>query len=154
MKGLEAKTISEKAKKSIYGIIYTSWNSEIVKDLLAETKKELLNQGVSLENIIIKEVPGAFELPLATKLTAEMDNMSTVISLGAIIQGDTPHFDFISSACINALQSIALETKIPVICGVLTTSNFAQAKERSDPEKMNKGREFALSAMNMVDIIS
>ena len=154
MKGLEAKTISEKAKKGIYGIIYTSWNSEIVEDLLAETKKELLNQGVSLENIIIKEVPGAFELPLATKLTAEMDNMSTVISLGAIIQGDTPHFDFISSACINALQSIALETMVPVICGVLTTNNYAQAKERSDPEKMNKGREFALSAMNMVDIIS
>ena len=154
MKGLEAKTVSDKAKEAVYGIIHTSWNSEIVDDLLAEAKKELLNQGVSLENILIKEVPGAFELPLATKLTAEMDNMSAVISLGAIIQGDTPHFDFISSACINALQTIALETKIPIICGVLTTTNIAQAKERSDPTKMNKGKEFALSAMNMVDIIS
>ena len=154
MKGLETNVVSEKAKKASYGIVYTSWNAEIVQEILLETKKELTGQGVAENKIIIKEVPGAFELPLATKLTAEMDNMSTVISLGAIIQGDTPHFDFISSACINALQSIALETKIPVICGVLTTSNFAQAKERSDPEKMNKGKEFALSAMNMVDIIS
>lgn len=153
MKGLEAKTISEKAKKGIYGIIYTSWNSEIVEDLLAETKKELLNQGVSLENIIIKEVPGAFELPLATKLTAEMDNMSTVISLGAIIQGDTPHFDFISNACIEGLQTVALKTNVPIICGVLTTNTIEQAIERSNPDKMNKGKEFALSAMNMVSVL-
>ena len=67
MKGLETKPISDKAKQGSYGIIYTSWNSEIVQDLLLEAKKELLNQGVDENNIFIKEVPGAFELPLATQ---------------------------------------------------------------------------------------
>ena len=154
MKGLESKQVSEKARQGIYGIIFTTWNADIIQDLLKETKKELLNQGVDEANIIVKEVPGAFELPLATQIMAEKENISSVISLGAIIQGDTPHFDFISSACIEGLQNVSLKTKIPVICGVLTTYTVEQAKERSDPNKMNKGKEFALSAMNMVDALS
>ena len=154
MKGLESKQISKKARQGIYGIIFTTWNADIIQDLLKETKKELLNQGVDEANIIVKEVPGAFELPLATQIMAEKENTSSVISLGAIIQGDTPHFDFISSACIEGLQNVSLKTKIPVICGVLTTLTVEQAKERSDPNKMNKGKEFALSAMNMVDALS
>lgn len=153
MKGLEIKEISEKARQATYGIVFTSWNADIVQDLLNETRKELLNQGVEREKIIIKEVPGAFELPLVTQSIAENKSVSAVISLGAIIQGDTPHFDFISDACINGLQTIALKTNVPIICGVLTTNTIEQAAERSDPDKMNKGKEFALSAMNMVSVL-
>ena len=87
MKGLEIKEISDKAKQATYGIVFTSWNAVIVQDLLEETQKELLNQGVEKKNIIIKEVPGAFELPLATQSIAENESVSSVISLGAIIQG-------------------------------------------------------------------
>jgi 6,7-dimethyl-8-ribityllumazine synthase len=154
MKGLETNVVSEKAKKASYGIVYTSWNTEIVQEILLETKKELTGQGVAENKIIIKEVPGAFELPLAAKLITEKNNVSCVISIGAIIKGDTPHFDFISQACIDGLQSIALETRIPMICGVLTTNNIEQARERSDSSRMNKGKEFALSAMNMVDTLA
>ena len=153
MKGFEVKEITEKAKQGKYGIVYTSWNVDIVQDLLNETKKELLNQGVHEKNIVIKEVPGAFELPLAAQLLAK-ENASSVIALGAIIKGDTPHFDFISNACLNGLQNVALETNIPIICGVLTTNTEDQAIERSHPDKMNKGKEFAISAMNMVDSLS
>ena len=153
MKGLEIKEISDKAKKATYGIVFTSWNAVIVQDLLEETKKELLSQGVEEKNIIIKEVPGAFELPLATQSIAENESVSSVISLGAIIQGDTPHFDFISNACIEGLQTVALKTNVPIICGVLTTNTIEQAIERSNPDKMNKGKEFALSAMNMVSVL-
>ena len=153
MKGLEIKEISEKARQATYGIVFTSWNADIVQDLLNEARKELLTQGVEGKNIIIKEVPGAFELPLATQSIAENKSVSAVISLGAIIQGDTPHFDFISDACINGLQTIALKTNVPIICGVLTTNTIEQAAERSDPDKMNKGKEFALSAMNMVSVL-
>tara|TARA_B100000579_G_scaffold177411_1_gene144603 strand:- start:3257 stop:3718 length:462 start_codon:yes stop_codon:yes gene_type:complete len=153
MKGFEVKEITEKAKQGKYGIVYTSWNVDIVQDLLNETKKELLNQGVHEKNIVIKEVPGAFELPLAAQLLAK-ENASSVIALGAIIKGDTPHFDFISNACLNGLQNVALETNIPIICGVLTTNTADQAIERSHPDKMNKGKEFAISAMNMVDSLS
>ena len=153
MKGLEISNISEKSRQGSYGIVYTSWNANIVQDLLNETKKELLNQGVDEKNIAIKEVPGAFELPLATQFLAEEKGISAVISLGAIIRGDTPHFDFISSACIEGLQNVALKTNVPVICGVLTTNTVEQALERSEPSKMNKGKEFALSAMSMVEAL-
>ena len=153
MKGLEIKKISDKAKQATYGIVFTSWNAVIVQDLLEETQNELLNQGVEKKNIIIKEVPGAFELPLAAQSIAENDSVSSVISLGAIIQGDTPHFDFISNACIEGLQTVALKTNVPIICGVLTTNTIEQAIERSNPDKMNKGKEFALSAMNMVSVL-
>ena len=152
MKGFDKIEVSDIAKKGTYSIVYTSWNSQIINDLLQETKKELLSQGVEDKNIILKEVPGAFELPLAAQKCAE--NSSSVIALGAIIKGDTPHFDFISSSCIEGLQDVALKTNKPIICGVLTTENLDQAKERSDPNQMNKGREFALSAMNMVDALS
>ena len=153
MKGLEVKEITEKAKQGKYGIVYTSWNANIVQDLLNETKNELLNQGVLKKNIIVKEVPGAFELPLAAQFLA-LEEASAVISLGAIIKGDTPHFDFISNACMDGLQNVALKTNVPIICGVLTTNTADQAIERSHPDKMNKGKEFAISAMNMVDSLS
>ena len=152
MKGFDKIEVSDIAKQGTYSIVYTSWNSQIINDLLQETKKELISQGVPDKNIILKEVPGAFELPLAAQKCAE--NSSSVIALGAIIKGDTPHFDFISSSCIKGLQDVALKTNKPIICGVLTTENLDQAKERSDPNQMNKGREFALSAMNMVDALS
>ena len=154
MKGLKTKDISVKAKQGLYGIVFTSWNAFIVQDLLKETKKELISQGVDEANIYLKEVPGAFELPLATQFIAEKEGISTVISLGAIIRGDTPHFDFVSSSCLEGLQEVALKTRIPVICGVLTTNTIEQAEERSDPNKMNKGKEFALTAINMVDSLS
>jgi 6,7-dimethyl-8-ribityllumazine synthase len=153
MKGLEISNISEKSRQGSYGIVYTSWNADVVQDLLNETKKELLNQGIDEKNIAIKEVPGAFELPLATQFLAEKKEISAVISLGAIIRGDTPHFDFISSSCIEGLQNVALKTSVPVICGVLTTNTVEQALERSEPSKMNKGKEFALSAMGMVEAL-
>ena len=152
MKGFDKIEVSDIAKQGTYSIVYTSWNSQIINDLLQETKKELISQGVPDKNIILKEVPGAFELPLAAQKCAE--NSSSVIALGAIIKGDTPHFDFISSSCIGGLQDVALKTNKPIICGVLTTENLDQAKERSDPNQMNKGREFALAAMNMVDALS
>ena len=154
MKGLKTKDISVNAKQGLYGIVFTSWNASIVQDLLKEAKKELISQGVDKANIYLKEVPGAFELPLATQFLAEKEGISSVISLGAIIRGDTPHFDFISSSCLEGLQDVALKTRIPVICGVLTTNTIEQAEERSDPNKMNKGKEFALTALNMVDSLS
>jgi len=151
MKGLDSNQISDKSKKAVYAITHTSWNSEIVGTLLKEVTKELLNNGVDKKNILAKEVPGAFELPLASKKYALKENVDIVIALGAIIKGDTPHFDYISKACIDGLMSVSLETKKPIICGVLTTDDESQANKRADPGQINKGSEFALTAMNMVD---
>ena len=149
MKGLDSNQISQESKKKVYAITYTSWNSEIVGTLLDEVTKELLRNGVDEKNILSKEVPGAFELPLTSKVYALKEKVDVVIALGAIIRGDTPHFDYISKACIEGLMTASLETKKPIICGVLTTDNIAQARKRSDPNQMNKGAEFAVTAMSM-----
>ena len=152
MKGLNSNHISDESKEAVYAITYTSWNSEIVNTLLEEVTKELLKNGVNKKRILTKEVPGAFELPLASKIYALKDNVDIVIALGAIIRGDTPHFDYISKACIEGLMKVSLETKKAVICGEKTTQQHTQAKRRSDPNQMNKGSEFALTAMNMIDL--
>ena len=152
MKGLDSNRISNESKKAVYAITYTSWNSIMVGTLLDEVTKELLNNGVDQKNILSKKVPGAFELPLASKTYALKENIDVVIALGVIIRGDTPHFDYISKVCIEGLMTASLETKKPIICGVLTTDDEAQAQKRSDPDKMNKGAEFALTAMNMVGL--
>ena len=151
MKGFDTNKISDKASNKVYAITYTSWNSEIVGALLKAVGKELLKNGVDEKNILSKEVPGAFELPLASKNLASKDNIDVVIALGAIIRGDTPHFDYISKACIEGLMTASLKTNKPIICGVLTTDDTAQAKKRSDPDQMNKGSEFALTAMHLAD---
>ena len=149
MKGFDTNEISNEALNKVYAIAYPSWNSEIVGALLEEATKELINNGVNKKNIFSKEVPGAFELQLASKNLASKGNVDVVIALGAIIRGDTPHFDYISKACIAGLMSASLETNKPIICGVLTTDDIVQAKKRSDPDQMNKGSEFALTAMHL-----
>ena len=149
MKRFDANEISDVSLNKVYAITYTSWNSEIVGVLLEEATKELIRNGIDEKNILCKEVPGAFELPLASKNLALKANVDVVIALGAIIRGDTPHFDYISKACIEGLMSASLETNKPIICGVLTTDDIVQAKKRSDPDQMNKGSEFALTAMHL-----
>ncbi len=93
MKEFDANEISDEALNKVYAITYTSWNSEIVGALLEEATKELIRNGIDEKNILSKEVPGAFELPLASKNLALKANVDVVIALGAIIRGDTPHFD-------------------------------------------------------------
>ena len=137
-----------------YSIVAARFNDFVVNALIKGALSCLDRHGVDRNAIELIRVPGAFELPLATQFMAEKEGISSVISLGAIIRGDTPHFDFISSSCLEGLQEVALKTRIPVICGVLTTNTIEQAEERSDPNKMNKGKEFALTALNMVDSLS
>ena len=98
------------------------------------------------------EVPGAFELPLASKSLAS--KVDAVIALGAIVKGDTPHFDFIASSCAHGVVQASLEENKPIIFGVLTTNNVEQALQRSDANRENKGAEFARSAMQMIEALS
>lgn len=152
MKGITQFIPSPTSINSSYGIVYTSWNKEIVGSLLENTKKELLSLGVNKNNISVLEIPGAFEIPLAAKSIAA--NVDAVIALGAIIKGDTPHFDFIASSCAQGIVQVSIEEKKPVIFGVLTTNNEEQALVRSDANRENKGAEFARSAMQMIEALS
>ena len=136
--------------ESKYGIISTQWNKSIVDLLLVNAERELINQGVNKKNIIKIEVPGAFEIPIAAMKMASR-NVDVVIALGAIIRGETLHFELIANSCAKGLNEVSLELKKPMIFGVLTTDSKAQALERADPEKGNRGSELAKSAMAIIE---
>ena len=153
MKGIKTFSPSLKSINASYGIVFTTWNEEIVGSLLENSKKELLSLGVKEENITLVEVPGAFEIPLAAKVLAST-SVDAVIALGAIIKGDTPHFDFIASSCTEGILQTSLELKKPIIFGVLTTNTEEQALQRSDVDRENKGAEFAQGAMQMIEALS
>ena len=136
-KEFKASNASINAK---YGLLSTQWNKFVVDVMLESAEKELTSQGVEPNNIVKIEVPGAYELPLAAKRMLEND-IDAVIALGAVIKGETPHFDFVSSSCANGLTSVSLEANKPVLFGVLTTETEEQAIQRADPKKVIKVRK-------------
>ena len=117
------------SKRSIegkYAIAYTSWNAEIVNTMLVNAVKALEAEGVNPKNIIKIKVPGVFELPSVSNRLASKD-IDAIITLGCVIRGETPHFDFISNSCAKGLTKVSIGKEIPVIFGVLTTNNIQQA---------------------------
>ena len=146
-KDFQASEVSINAK---YGLLSTQWNKFVVDVMLDSAEKELMSQGVESNNIVKIEVPGAYELPLAAKRMLEKD-IDAIIALGAVIKGETPHFDFVSSSCANGLTKVSIEANKPVLFGVLTTETEEQAIRRADPKKGNKGAEVALSAMELLE---
>tara|TARA_B100001750_G_C15201136_1_gene443567 strand:- start:145 stop:618 length:474 start_codon:yes stop_codon:yes gene_type:complete len=149
-KNKQSFNLTEISINSRYGILSTQWNKFVVDIMLENAEKALISHGVSSENIIKVEVPGAYELPLAAKRILEK-NVDAVIALGAVIKGETPHFDFVSSSCANGLTQVSLEANKPVLFGVLTTETEEQAIQRADPLKGNKGAEVAQSAMELLE---
>ena len=105
------------------------------------------------EAIEVVRVPGAFEIPLAARALARTGRFDAVLCLGAVIRGDTPHFDYISAEASRGIAQVALEYDLPVIFGVLTTNTVAQAIERADPAKHNRGADAARTAIEMVTVL-
>jgi 6,7-dimethyl-8-ribityllumazine synthase len=132
-----------------FGIVVSEWNSGITNMLLVGAIDTLLKNGVKKNNIVVKYVPGSFELTCGAQLLAEQKKSDAIICLGCVIQGETKHFDFICDAVANGITNIGIQYKLPVIFGVLTTNNLKQAKDRSGGKYGNKGEESALTAMQM-----
>lgn len=137
------------AKK--FAIVVAEWNEEITEALYEGAVDGLVNNGVKRNNIIRKNVPGTFELTLGALWMAEKKQIDAVICLGCVIQGDTPHFDYICQAVAYGVTEINIKTKKPVIFGVLTTLNSKQALERAGGKYGNKGEEAALTALKMLN---
>lgn len=131
-------------------IAVARFNAEITDQLLEGCRGVLNREGVSDDEILVVSVPGAWELPLACQQLARSGRFDAVIALGAVIQGETRHFDFICTECARGLQQISLETGLPVTFGVLTPENAEQARDRADPKRKNKGGEVALAALEMI----
>lgn len=140
--------------KGNYSIVVGRWNSFVVEHLLEGAVDTLLRHGVSQSQITIVRAPGAFEIPLVCKKVAEKGNSDAIIALGAVIRGGTPHFEYVAGECTKGLAMVTMETGIPVAFGVLTVDSIEQAVERSGTKAGNKGQEAAMSALEMVSLLS
>ncbi len=138
--------ISEKT----FGIVVSEWNSEITEALYSGAMETLLHNGASKENIIRKSVPGSYELTLGAQWMAKESEIDAVICLGCVIQGETPHFDYICQAVANGITNVGIKYDKPVIFGVLTTLNLQQALDRAGGKHGNKGDEAAATAIKML----
>ncbi len=131
------------------GIVAARFNGGITWRLLTGALEALEGCGVDRRDVTVAWVPGAFEVPLAARAFAESGAIDAVVTLGAVIRGDTGHYDFVAGQCAFGIQRVQLDTKMPVVFGVLTTDTVAQALERSAPDETNKGREAAVCAVEM-----
>lgn len=148
-KQYEGKLISEKAR---YGIIVGRFNEFISGKLLDGAIDGLKRHGASEEDIEVAWVPGAFEIPLAARKMAESGKYDAVLTLGAVIRGSTPHFDYVAAEVSKGVAQVGLKTGVPVIFGVLTTDTIEQAVERAGTKAGNKGYEAAVTAIEMVNL--
>lgn len=136
------------------GIVLGRFNSFIGDALLSGAIDVLARHGVDTSNITVVNVPGAFEIPLAVKKMAASGRYDGVIALGAVIRGSTPHFDFVAGECAKGLNSVQLETGVPVGFGVLTVDTIEQAIERAGTKAGNKGAEAAMTVLEMVNVMA
>lgn len=136
-----------------FTIVVARFNGFVVESLLEGAIDTLKRHSVGEENISVVRVPGAFEMPLATKRIAQSKSCDAIIALGAVIRGGTPHFDFVAGECASGIARISLEENLPIAFGVLTTDTIEQAIERSGTKAGNKGADAAMSALEMVSLM-
>lgn len=135
-----------------FGIVVSQWNQEVTSLLLEGAVHTLIRHGVQESNLIIKAVPGSFELTAAACMLAEAAECDAVICLGCIIQGETRHFEFIAQAVATGITQASIQYGLPVIFGVLTTDTHKQAMERAGGKHGNKGDEAAMAALRMAEL--
>lgn len=136
-----------------FGIVVGRFNNFIGENLLTGALDTLIRHGANAEDILITRVPGAFEIPLAITRLAAMKRFDSLIAIGAIIRGGTPHFEYVAAECVKGLAQVMLKYEIPVALGVLTVDTIEQAIERAGTKAGNKGAEAAISAIEMVNVL-
>lgn len=151
MKTIEGQLTTTAENK--FCIIVSRFNDFIGSKLLAGAVDELKRHGVNSDNIDIIKVPGAFEIPVIALKCAKTKKYDAVITLGAVIKGSTPHFDYVSAEVSKGVASVSLQTEVPVIFGVLTTDSIEQAIERAGTKAGNKGADAAKTAIEMANLV-
>lgn len=135
-------------------VVAARFNDAIVSQLVAGAERAWRKAGGKSGALELVRVPGAFELPVAARRLAFAGQFSAIVALGCVVRGDTPHFDFVAGECARGLMQVSLETGVPVIFGVLTTETFAQAEERAAIDRLDKGGEAMLAALEMANLLS
>ena len=132
-----------------FAVIVSRFNAAITGSLRDAARSTLEQSGVKAADIEVFDVPGAFELPQAARCAAETGRFDAIVCLGCVIRGETPHFEYVSSAATLGVMSASGDTGVPMAFGVLTTDNEAQAQARAGDDEFNKGREAAAAALEM-----
>ena len=135
-----------------FAVLTAQWHGDITKRLEAAAIETLTAAGVASDDILVIEVPGAYELPQTAMWVAKADEVDAIIAVGCVIRGETPHFDYVAGCCAEGLQQVGLETGIPVTMGVITANTLEQAEARSGDgtgKGGNKGIESADAALRM-----
>lgn len=135
------------------GVVVGRFHKDIVDELLDGTLSRLKELEVNPDNVTVAYVPGAIEIPLTAKQLAATGKYDAIIAIGAVIRGETSHYDYVCQQVSYGCQQVMLELNVPVIFGVLTTETIEQAQARTDGEKSYRGREFADSAFEMISVL-
>ncbi|HEY0022390.1 MAG TPA: 6,7-dimethyl-8-ribityllumazine synthase [Longimicrobium sp.] len=135
-----------------FGIVISRFNDLITRQLLAGARDCLRQHGVADDAIEVVWVPGAWEIPGPCRMLAETGSYDAVIALGCVIRGSTPHFDYVAGTAANGLAAIGVNSRVPIVFGVLTTDTIEQAIERAGTKAGNKGWDAAMVAMEMSDL--
>ena len=141
------------ARSGLFGIVVARFNEAITTALLDGARAGLVRHGVSDESIDVAWVPGSLEIPLAASRLAQRADYAAVICLGAIIRGETAHFDYVAAGAAQGINRVALDTGVPMIFGVLTTDTVEQASARAGGKLGNKGYEAAETALEMCNLL-
>jgi 6,7-dimethyl-8-ribityllumazine synthase len=134
------------------GIVVSEWNESITLNLLSGAKKTLIENGVPESNILVRFVPGAFELPLGAQLLLDNTDVDGVIVIGVVIQGETKHFDYVCEGTTQGIMRVNLEYNSPVSFCLLTDTNMQQSVDRSGGKHGNKGVECAVACLKMIEL--
>jgi 6,7-dimethyl-8-ribityllumazine synthase len=135
-----------------FALVVARFYSELAERLVVGARRALVDCGVPDGDVDVFDVPGCFELPLACRNIFETQRYHALVALGAVVRGETPHFEFVAGECARGLMDVQLSTGMPIGFGVLTTDTFAQAEERADPERGDKGYHAAIAAAALLRI--
>jgi len=149
VKSIEGELIAHGAR---FGIVLARFNGFIGERLLDGALDTLVRHGVEASQIEVVRVPGAFEIPLTLKLLAASNKYDALLALGAVIRGDTPHFEYVAGECAKGIAQVMMQHDIPVAFGVLTVNTIEQAIERAGTKAGNKGVDAALTVIEMVSL--
>ena len=136
-----------------FAIVVARFNEWITKQLLESAIDTLIRHSVKESDIEVTWVPGSFEIPIAAQKIARRQKVNAIIALGVIIRGETPHFEYVCTASANGIAQVSLQTGIPVAYGIITAENSEQAIERAGLKQGNKGRDAAMTALEMANLL-
>ncbi|MEM6572831.1 MAG: 6,7-dimethyl-8-ribityllumazine synthase [Pseudomonadota bacterium] len=155
----QTKAVSELNAASLpsgsVAVVASRYHAQIVENLIGGAVDEIRKAGVPAESIHLLRVPGAFEIPqTVAQVLSKMPDLIAVVTLGCVVRGETPHFDYVCGCCADGVAALARSQPVPVTLGVLTADTLAQAEARSADDSHNKGREAAASALELAALLA